>query len=195
MSINELHEQLKTELGRERFQHSINVSRIAAEMADFYHISVKKAEVLGLIHDCAKDYSAIDMKKYLKKYQIKLSEIDRRIPCLWHAYIGAEIARERYGINDQEMLSAIRYHTTGFPSFDTLGKILFIADKIEIGRPEIWLKEVREMIWKDLDQSMLVILNQNIKYLIKKGSLIHPLTIKTRNSILYDRKKDFDQNE
>lgn len=189
-NIEEIDLQLKKILSKKRYQHSCQVAGLAEKIAEYYHISSRKAKILGLIHDCAKDYSFGQLKESMEKYHIHLNEIERLIPGIWHAYIGAEIARDIFRIHDQEMLDAIKYHSTASKQLSLLGKILYIADKIEPGRNIENIGKVKELVWKDINQAMLELLNQELKQLIDSNLIIHPDTLQARNKILCDYSKD-----
>ena len=176
-------------MSEERYKHSYQVSNVAENIARHYGISTDKAKVLGLIHDCAKDYSIIELRGLIKKYNIKISEIEKNIPGLWHAYVGAELARDIFNIKDQEMLDAIRYHSTGSRKIGLLGKIIYISDKIEPDRKTEQLDKVRKLVWQDIDLAMLELLNQEIKSLIYRNLIIHPETLHTRNIIIYKKRQ------
>lgn len=176
-------------MSEERYRHSWQVSKISAEIAEHYQISVEKAQILGLIHDCAKDYPITELKKFIKKYHIHLDEVEKKIPGLWHAYAGAELARDLFEIHDQEMLNAIRYHSTADSHFGLLGKIIYIADKIEPGRSAEQLDKVRKLVWQDINQAMLELLNQELNSLISRNLIIHPYTLQARNKILCEKRE------
>ncbi|MBN2395462.1 MAG: bis(5'-nucleosyl)-tetraphosphatase (symmetrical) YqeK [Candidatus Atribacteria bacterium] len=180
--------KLKNMLTEERYQHSCMVSKVAEEIARYYHVSTEKAKVLGLIHDCAKDLTHHDLQDLVKKYHIRLTEIEKCIPGIWHAYVGAYLARDIFEIDDPEMLQAIKYHSTGSDSLNLLGKIIYIADKIEPGREINSNGKIRELVWQDIDQAMLELLNSELKYLVSKNEIIHPDTLQCRNEILYKNK-------
>jgi nicotinate-nucleotide adenylyltransferase len=185
ISLEQIDSQLKNIMSEERYQHSWQVSKVAEELSEYYHIPSYKGKILGLIHDCAKDYSYADLKKLMDKYHIFLNEIEKYIPGIWHAYVGAEIARDFFKIYDQEMLDAIKYHSTASGNLSTLGKIIYIADKIEPGREMIkYIDKVRTLVWQDIDQAMLELLNQELKQLISRNLIIHPDTFQARNEIL-----------
>ena len=183
-----IYSYLKKNMSEERYKHSFQVSKVAENIARHYEISTDKAKVLGLIHDCAKDYTIIELRALIKKYNIKMSEIEKNIPGLWHAYVGAELARDIFNIKDQEMLDAIRYHSTASEKIGLLGKIIYISDKIEPDRKTEQLDKVRKLVWHDIDLAMLELLNQGIKRLIDRNLMIHPETLHTRNNIIYEKK-------
>ena len=127
---------------------------------------VKDAQVAGLLHDCAK---CIPNKKKLKmcsEHNIPVSDFELGHPFLLHARLGAYIAHEKYGIDNQEILSAINYHTTGRCDMSLLEKIIYIADYIEPMRYKASrLPEIRKIAFQDLDECMYEILKDTLEYL------------------------------
>ena len=178
---------LKKSISKERYQHSLQVSVVAAEIASHYRISADKAKLLGLLHDCAKDFSKDELQRLIKKYNIRLNKLEKNIPGLWHAYVGAEIARDYFNIQNQEFLEAIKSHSTASRKLKLLGKILYVSDKIEPDRKDEKLNRVRKLVWQDIDMAMLELLNSELKSLICRKIIIHPETLHTRNKILEEK--------
>lgn len=185
--LQQIDSYLKKNISKERYQHSWQVSNLAKRIACYYKVSSHKAKLLGLIHDCAKDYTNYELKSFIEKYNINLTKTEENIPGLWHAYVGAEMARYLFDIQDQELLDAIKYHSTASTKLTLLGKILYIADKIEPDRIEENLDKARKMIWTDIDLTMLELLNRELKSLVCRNLIIHPETLHTRNKILKDK--------
>lgn len=170
-------EKLKEKLPARRFEHSVGVEYTAGTMAFMYGVDYEKALVAGLLHDCAK-YIPNDKKiTKCEKRKIPISDCEYRNPELLHAKLSAVYAKEKYGVTDKDILSAIACHTTGKPAMTTLEKIIYIADFIEPNRtvlPELDI--IRKEAYSDLDQCLLHILHNSIHYLCKKGSALDPIT-------------------
>lgn len=185
----EMTEKLKTKLSPKRFEHSIGVEYTAATMAYMYGADYEKALIAGLLHDCAK-YLSND-KKILKceKRGIPISKCEYENPELLHAKLSAAYAREKYGVEDEDILNAITYHTTGRPGMSTLEKIIYIADYIEPNRnvlPE--MEVIRREAYTDLDKCLVHILRNCVEYLDKKGAVVDPMTQETYE--YYSKLKD-----
>lgn len=187
ISLKMIEQKLIKMMKEPRIQHAYRVSSLAKRIAQYYNIPFEKIEISALIHDCVKDYSLNELKCLLEKYSIQLNNIERRIPKIWHAFAGAEIAKDIFKIEDIEILETIRYHSTASSSFGLMGKIVYIADKIEPNRKFNKIEELRELIWEDIDLTMLELLNYEIKYLFSKRMIIHPYTLEARNKIMIDR--------
>ena len=170
-------EKLKSKLSPKRFEHSIGVEYTAGTMAFMYGADYNKALTAGLLHDCAK-YVPNDKKiTKCEKRGIPISECEYKNPELLHAKLSAVYAREKYGVDDEEILSAITYHTTGRPDMTLMDKIIYIADYIEPNRNVLSeMEEIRREAYTDIDKCLLHILKNCVMYLDKKGAAIHPVT-------------------
>lgn len=175
--IYEIREQLKKSLPLERYEHSINVSLISSALAMCYDVDIQKAELAGLLHDCAKGIKPEKLEILLKKAGILLSEEDKKTPQNFHAIYGPILAEQVYDIKDKEIYSAIRWHTTGCKNMQILDKIIYIADYIEPIRDKAKnLSNIRQSAFSDLDITMYKILEETISHLQKKKAFIHPKT-------------------
>lgn len=172
--------QLKEELDEKRYEHTIGVMYTAASLAMRYGVMMHQAILAGLLHDCAKAIPNDEELELCKKYGIIVSDVERENPSLLHAKLGAYIAREKYGVMDDEVLHAIYVHTTGEPGMSTLDKILFVADYIEPNRDsQPNLEYVRKIAFWDLNQAMEGILYDTLEYLKKSDKQIDSMTQKT----------------
>lgn len=180
MDKQQMKEKLQHKLPLKRYEHSIGVEYTAGTMAFMYDIDVEKAMIAGLLHDCAK-YVPNDKKiQKCEKRKIEITPCEYKNPDLLHAKLSSVYAKEKYGVTDSEILSAIACHTTGKPAMSTLEKIIYIADYIEPNRnmlPE--LEIIRKEAYMDLDLCLLHILHNTMHYLSKKESNIDPMTKKT----------------
>ncbi len=181
--VRKLTKAMEETLSGKRFQHTLGVAYTAAAMAMKYEVDVKKALIAGLLHDCAKCMSDEKLLKLSEKENIEVTDVERRNPYLLHAKVGAMLASKEYDIDDEEILDAITYHTTGRPGMTDLDKIVFVADYIEPGRDKAPnLAKVRKLAFEDLDGAVKRILKDTLKYLEgEKGSdsEIDPMTAKT----------------
>ncbi|MEA1940549.1 MAG: bis(5'-nucleosyl)-tetraphosphatase (symmetrical) YqeK [Candidatus Caldatribacteriota bacterium] len=184
MKIRLMRIKLKKMLSKKRWEHSINTSQVAYDLALRYGVDPVKAEVAGLLHDCAKDMETDELKSILKKNKLKIDAVIKTIPKLLHPLVGAIIAKREFNIKDVDILQAIRSHSTGMVKMTTLDKIIYLSDKIEPLRRIEGVEEARKMVKKDLDKAVLIMLDKGLISLIKRDLLIHPTTIAARNNIL-----------
>ena len=181
--------ELESELAYGRFVHTLGVSGTASALAMCYGEELDKAELAGLLHDCAKCMNLSKMLKICEKAGVELSDLEKKSVSLLHSKAGAVLARDKYGVNDEDVLNAIRYHTTGRPGMSLLEKIIFVADYIEPGRFSAKnLPLVRKMAFADIDEALLKILYDTLVYLNSTGNTVDPMTQKT-----YDYYKRLDE--
>ena len=170
--------ELESELAYGRFVHTMNVASTAASLAMCYDFDVDKAETAGLLHDCAKCMNLGKMLKICEKAGLELSDIEKNSGSLLHSKAGAELAQFRYGVKDEDILNAIRYHTTGRPGMSLLEKIIFTADYIEPGRDSAPnLPVVRKLAFESIDDCVLQILRDTLSG--TTGAEVDPMTQKT----------------
>lgn len=175
-----LRKKLKDVLTKSRYEHTLGVEFTAASMAMRYGIDVEQAELAGLLHDCAKCIDDEEKLDECKKYGLQVTDVEKRNPFLIHSKLGAVHALMIYDVNDQEILSAIRFHTTGRPDMTMLEKIIFISDYIEPGRDKAPnLPEIRQMAFTDIDEAMYMILKDTLEYLEEEGGEKDDMTEKT----------------
>ena len=156
----------------------MGVVKEAKKMALKYGVDEKKAAMAALLHDCAKDYPADMKRRFCKEFHVDVDEIMLETIDLTHAFLGAEVARREYGVEDEEILSAIKYHTTGKPDMTLMEKIIFISDYIEEGRKKFdTLEESRRLAYEDIDKAMAFILKNTIEYVKERKRTLHPLSV------------------
>ena len=175
-----LREKVKSVQDAERFEHTLSVAYTAACLAGVYNVDVYKALRAGMLHDCAKCIPDNVLMKMAVEHNIPCSETEKKIPFLLHAKVGAELAKEQYSENDDDILNAIRYHTTGRPGMSMLEKIVFVADYMEPFRNKAAdLDVIRKLAFTDIDTAIVKILHGTLAYLRKKGGEVDPSTEKT----------------
>lgn len=166
MNKYDMIERLEKKLTKKRFEHSIGVEYTAGALAMVYGVPVDKALIAGLLHDCAKCLEPKDKIARCERHKLPISKLEYNNPELLHAKLGAYYAKSKYGVSDEEILSAIEFHTTGKPGMSMLEKIVFVADYIEPNRkplPEI--DEIRREAFTDIDVCIVHILKNTLAYL------------------------------
>lgn len=174
---DKIKQKLKKILDPRRYEHTIGVTYTAIALAMCYGYDFKKAEIAGLLHDCAK--SIPDEKKLYEciKYNISITEVERKNPYLLHAKLGAFLAMDKYKIEDKDIINAILNHTTGKPAMSFLDKIIYVADYIEPRRDQAPnLDEIRKIAFKDLDLALYLILKDTMEYLESTTADIDKIT-------------------
>lgn len=181
--------ELEKILPPKRFLHSIGVAEEAVKLAKLYGADLDKAYTAGLMHDCAKGYTIDEQIRLCGESGVSLDEATKKCPAVIHAPLGAEIAKQKYGITDGEILDAIRYHTVGAAGMTTLMKIIYIADMIEPSRDFDGVEKIRALSRQSLDEAMLAALEQSIEFNLKKKKIIHPDTLTAWNYMICERSK------
>ncbi len=178
--LRKLRKEMEKIQDARRFEHTLGVEFTSAALAMRYGASVRDAQTAGLLHDCAKCLTDRERVSICKKNNISMTELEMENPFLLHAKVGAFLAREQYGVTDQDILDAIHNHTTGRPGMSLLEKIVFIADYMEPGRSHAPnLEEIRGMAFADLDRTLLKILGDTLDYLDGGNGDVDPMTRKT----------------
>lgn len=180
--LNKIKKTLKKELDKDRYEHTLGVMYTSACLAMANGYDMEKAQLAGLLHDCAKCIPNEKKLKICAKNNIPVTQVEKDNPFLLHAKVGAFLARILYEVEDEEILHAISVHTTGAPAMNTLDKIVFIADYIEPKRDKAAnLKEIRKTAFEDLDEALKMILCDTIHYLngSKNDKNIDPMTLET----------------
>ena len=180
--IEEIQIQMEKRLPRKRFLHTQGVAYIATCLAMRYGEDVEKAMLAGLLHDNAKYIGDELTISECEKYQIEITPIERESVYLLHGKLGAYYAKETYGVVDEDVLNAIRFHTTGRPKMTFLEKAIFVADYIEPRRiqpTQPSLDVIRNTAFENLDLAVYYELENTLSYLKSKNASIDPASITT----------------
>ena len=180
---------LKSTLRPKRVKHTFGVADTAEQLGILYSAGDEalpiRARLAGLFHDCAKYFTDDEQIALCDEYGIELTKTERENPSLIHGKLGAYLAQHRYGVKDEEILSAIRVHTVGKPEMTTLEKIIYISDYIEPGRdiPKAKhpLDQLRKNVKHDLDGTLIRVIENTIAFLEKNGRVIDEASLATLN--------------
>lgn len=185
MSYEAMEAELASRLKDSRFRHCLGVADTAVFLAHRFGADEERARVAGLLHDCAREYRNEDMLAEAQRRGIAIGEVERAMPLLLHAYIGARRVREIYHVDDAMVEQAIWRHTVGGTGMTDLDKIIWFADMVEPGRDYPGVEELRRLAkTASLDDMVLEGLSQSIRFVVAKGHLIHPDTVLARNELL-----------
>ncbi len=178
--LKKIKKDLKKELDKNRYQHTLGVMYTASCLAMRYSGDIQQAMLAGLLHDCAKCIPAERQIHLCEKNRIPMRDVELKNPHLLHAKLGALLAKSQYGIKDKTVLHAIEAHTTGMPNMGLLDKIIFVADYIEPHRDKAPdLAEVRKLAFDDINEAVLRILYDTIHYLDQRRGAVDPVTYDT----------------
>ncbi|SHE62886.1 bis(5'-nucleosyl)-tetraphosphatase (symmetrical) YqeK [Alkalibacter saccharofermentans] len=196
------YELLKLEVEKmmsdKRYRHSLGVVESAMELAQRYGCDMEKTMIAAILHDCAKSFSRKKMLDIIEKNDLDVDEITYYETQLMHGPVGSFVAKSKFGVDDEEILSAIRYHTTGKKSMTMLEKIIYLADFVEPGRKYHGVEQLRKLAMADLDKAMIQAFDNTIKYVVSLDSVLHTDTIEARNHLIMERGKitlEYNSNE
>lgn len=175
---------LKEKLPPKRFLHSEGVASAAVRLAKRYKIDAEKAELAGWLHDCARVYPTSALVEECARRDILITRIEKESPILLHASLGVYLAKNTYGIDDEEILDAIGCHTVGREGMTTLDMIVYLADMIEPNRDYDGVDLLRRLADEDLTAAMIAAFDQSITHVVQCKGLLHPNTILARNELL-----------
>ncbi len=180
MELEQLRDSMKMVLKPSRYRHSVGVEEVACDMAVIFGYSSENASIAGILHDCARDLPDEELLRECEERHLAVSDVERQCPYLLHGKVGAAFAKEKYGVTDSAVLSAITYHTTGRPAMSLLEKIIFTADYIEPNRkPLPRIAQLREAAYSDIDLATFLVLQNMLKYLRETKAVIDTLTVDT----------------
>lgn len=182
------HKILKQNLTEKRYTHCVNVAQKAVYLAKRYGADVNKAEIAGLLHDVTKQMKDELQLKIISDAGTQLSPIEIKNKKLWHAVSGSAYLKVKLGIDDKEILNAVRFHTTGRAKMSLLEKIIFVADMISNDRNFAGVNVAREIAKKNLDKAVCLTSILSIEWLMEKKAIIAPNTLDAYN----DTVKSFD---
>lgn len=178
--MNDLKKDLKKQMDDSRYEHTMGVMYMCGALAMRYGYDLERAMLAGLMHDCAKCMPNAKKLKMAEKNHLEISDLERKNPFMLHAKLGALLAKKKYDIEDEEILDAIRWHTTGRPGMTLLDKIVYVADYIEPKRDKAPnLTEIRQMAFVDLDKALLKILEDTLGYLGDSPDSVDSMTKQT----------------
>lgn len=177
MTKKDIYKRLQDELDNKRFVHTVGVAHTAACLAMSRGVDEEKAFMAGLLHDCAKGLSDKERLDYCKKNGIEVSDVEKANPSLLHAKVGAHMAKAIYDVDDEEIISAIRFHTTGRQAMSELEEIVFVADYIEPNRDhDKELPSIRKEAFDKLHRATCHIYRNTLEYLSGSSKTLDPTT-------------------
>jgi nicotinate-nucleotide adenylyltransferase len=183
-------DRLMGSMNMERFAHTLCVAYAARHLAKLHGEDEEKAAIAGLLHDCAKGMDITAMQAYVREHKMKVDESILSSGALLHAAVGAHMARNVYGVSQEQVLSAIECHTLGKVPMTPLEMIVYLADKIEPDREDYpGLYEIRRLAETNLMDAVLISLENTASYVKDRGKALHPATIQTINWLRESQKR------
>lgn len=170
-------QKVKERMPEQRFNHVLGVMNTAVSLARHYGVSEEKARIAAILHDVAKFADREWMKGIIETQDMNPLLLEYHHE-LWHAPVGAYLASYEFGVEDEEILDAIRYHTTGRAAMSELEKIIYIADMIEPSRKFPGVEALRSKKHDGLDALMEASIRQSIEFLASKNQPVYPDSLK-----------------
>lgn len=172
---------LECRLNEKRYFHSLCVADEAKRLAEKYGGDPDKAYLAGLLHDITKNAPDEEHLQIFKEFGIILTDIEKNAKKLWHAMSGALYVKSILGINDPEIIDAIRYHTTAKADMSLMAQILYLADFTSKDRDYEDVDVIREYVDESLEKAFVYALQYSITDLVNQGRAVHPDTVEAYN--------------
>ncbi|MDT2597504.1 bis(5'-nucleosyl)-tetraphosphatase (symmetrical) YqeK [Enterococcus dongliensis] len=182
MDREALMQAVQMRMSERRFTHVLGVEETAVALAKRFGGSIEKASIAALVHDYAKERTDEEFQLAIEQgpYENK-TELLKYGNAIWHGLVGAYFVAQELTITDEEILDAIRLHTTGAAEMSLLAKIIYVADYIEPGRKFPGVEDARVIAFNDLDQAVAFETKHTLLHLIEGENLIYPKTLETYN--------------
>lgn len=179
------HDYLKERLSPQRYYHSVCVAQKAVELAKTIGTNENKAYLAGLLHDISKELPLEEQLHYLKSNDIIVGVELLDNPFVLHGIVGSFFVRQEFGIDDNEILDAIHYHTTARANMSELERIIFLADYISIDREYPKVDGIRDLVEESWDKAMVACLSFGISQGIKNKTAFIKDSIDAYNFYLF----------
>lgn len=184
MNLKQAKELVRGRLSDKRYEHTLNVKKMAVKLAKIYGEDEERAALAALLHDSAKEISKDEMREILRAYPQYAEGGEERPAPVWHGVCAAILARTQWGVTDEAVLSAIACHTAGKPGMTRLDKILYLADMTSAERDWPGVEKLRKLEKKNLDAAMLAALKQTNDFVLSQGKPLDPMSKATYEDIL-----------
>ncbi|MCI5724698.1 MULTISPECIES: bis(5'-nucleosyl)-tetraphosphatase (symmetrical) YqeK [Fusobacterium] len=189
-NFEDLKEIVKSKVSIKRFNHIMAVVDMSIKLAKIYNADIEKCKIAALLHDICKEMNKEEMKKICKNnFSEDLTDEDLENDEILHPFVGAYWVEKNLKIEDIEILNAIKNHTLGNKNMSLVEKIVYIADAIEITRNYPGVEEIRNLVFKDLNEGILFEAGKKEKYLESIGKKSHKNSYAMQKSIREEIKK------
>lgn len=164
----------RARLSEKRYDHTLRVADVAERLARIHNLDPGRARLAAILHDAARETEPDEFLRLAENWNLPFGEPEKESPKLLHGPVAAELSRRELGVEDEDVLEAIRAHTTGRPGMGPLALVLYIADKIEPARDYPSVGRLRELSERDLRATATEALRRAVSYNEKRGKRIHP---------------------
>ena len=166
-------------LSPKRYNHTLRVADTAEDLARTHNLDPVRARLSALLHDAAREMKPEEFLELVEGWNLPVGEPEQENPKLLHGPVAAEMGRRELGVEDAEVLEAVREHTTGRPGMGPLSLVLFVADKIEPARDYPSVGRVRRLAGEDLRGAAAESLRRSIAHNEERGRPTHPSSFET----------------
>ncbi|WP_040948302.1 bis(5'-nucleosyl)-tetraphosphatase (symmetrical) YqeK [Gorillibacterium massiliense] len=188
LDFERLKATVKRELPAKRWQHTVGVMKSSVQLAQKYGADPAKAELAGLLHDYCKYWPVEKQRQVILESDLSKDLLLFDKP-LWHGPVGAYVVQRDFGVDDEEVLDAIRYHTSGREGMTLLEKVVCLADYIEPGRDYPEVAHLRTLAETSMEKALIAGFDSTIRFLLSRGEKIFPLTLLSRNALIDELRK------
>ena len=166
--------------------HIYRVRDVALELAAPHNMDLQQAELGALAHDVCRAVPGEDLIQMASELDVPDSDVEQDFPLLLHGPVGAELLRKEEDLNDDILYEAVRWHSTAHASLDPLGKLVFLADKLDPQKAAVYSYQAKlhDMALESLDLAMLEFLSREMAKRIEGGGTVHPASVDARNSLI-----------
>jgi predicted HD superfamily hydrolase involved in NAD metabolism len=177
----------RSRLSKERYEHTLRVADTAESLALAQDIDADRVRLAALLHDAAREMGTEEFLTLADKWHLRVGDPERQSPKLLHGPVAAELARRELGMDDEEVLEAVRAHTTGKPGMGPLALVLYVADKIEPARDYPSVRRLRTLAREDLRRATEESLQRVIAHNEERGKATHPASLQMLDWLQADR--------
>ena len=166
--------------------HIYRVRDVALELAGRHGIELERAELGALAHDVCRAVPGDDLLRMSAKLGVNVSEVEQDFPLLLHGPVGAELLRREEDVTDHDLYEAVRWHSTAHASLVPLGKLIFLADKLDPLKAAVYSYQAKlcDMALESLDLALLEFLSREMATRLERGETVHPASVEARNSLI-----------
>lgn len=183
-------EIIRARLSDYRFHHSLCVAEEARRLANRYGADPEKSYTAGILHDIMKDTDKVTQIQLMEEYGVCLDAVERQSATLWHARSGEVFIRHILGFEDEDILRAVRYHTTGCSNMTLLEQVLFVADFTSADRNYPDVDVMRRLADISLSEAMQYGVAYTIRSLVDEGRAVHSDTLDLYNDIVLSKRME-----
>ena len=166
--------------------HIYRVRDVALELAAPHNMDLQQAELGALAHDVCRAVPGEDLIRMASELDVPVSDVEQDFPLLLHGPVGAELLRKEEDLNDDILYEAVRWHSTAHASLDPLGKLVFLADKLDPQKAAVYSYQAKlhDMALESLDLALLEFLSREMANRIEGGGTVHPASVAARNNLI-----------